>query len=222
MAVEEKDREVEVEEQVGEERRILRVLRDLALPTGPHILHSAPGLVSGMRCSACQGQATPQEGRAGSEKDAGGSLRLRICFCLGGEEGGHETVAVLVMREWRAHMLFAHVVPRKGLGHEHGAQALLNGLQKLGHHVCILKCDWELALERVQEEVKRLREAPTTLQSSGMGDSSATGAAERVVQASGEQVRMLKAGLDTQRGVKVKGTYLVLSWLVSHAASVFP
>lgn len=45
-----------------------------------------------------------------------------------------ERVAVLVIPGRRTHILFAHVVPRKGLAHEHGAQELIEGVQKLGYH----------------------------------------------------------------------------------------
>ena len=46
---------------------------------------------------------------------------------------GEETVAIQVARDRRSHMLFAHVVPRKGMNHEHGAKAMAADLDKLGY-----------------------------------------------------------------------------------------
>lgn len=69
-----------------------------------------------------------------------------------GAEGERELVAVLVMRGRCAQVLFANVVPCKGLAHEHGSQELLKCLQKLGFHDVILTCDGEPALPRLQEE----------------------------------------------------------------------
>lgn len=55
----------------------------------------------------------------------------------------------LAVRDTRTHMLFADMVPRRGLGHEHGAQGRLRDLQKLRYHVVRLKCDGEPAFNCV-------------------------------------------------------------------------
>lgn len=94
-----------------------------------------------------------------------------------------ETLAVVVIRGRRTQMLFAHVVPRKGLAHEHGPQEPLQGLQKLGYHEVILRGDVEPALRSVQEVVKRRREAPMIQENSGVGDRQANRAAAGAVQA---------------------------------------
>ena len=53
-----------------------------------------------------------------------------------------------------------------------------------------------------------------------MGDSRANGSAERAVQAIGEQVRVLRRGLERRLGLKVSGKHPVMAWLVEHAADV--
>lgn len=79
----------------------------------------------------------------------------------------------------------------------------------------------ELALRSVQEEVKRLREAPTVLKKSGVGDSQTNGAAEKAAQALGEQVRMMKLGLETRLGIRVQGSHPVTAWMIEHSADLF-
>ena len=69
-----------------------------------------------------------------------------------GAQGEEETVAIQVARDSRTKMLFAHVVPRKGLTHEHGAEDMIKDIKKLGYLEVILKCDGEPALKSVQEE----------------------------------------------------------------------
>ncbi len=105
-------------------------------------------------------------------------------------------------------MIFAHMVPRKGLlASMHGAVEMIKDIGKLGHREVILKSDNEPALRSVQEEVKRRREDPTILENSPVGDSRANGAAERAVQAVGEQICLLRKGLEERVGYRLgRGT----------------
>ena len=75
-------------------------------------------------------------------------------------------------------MIFAHVVPKKGFSHEHGATELIKDIAKLGYNEIILKCFVEPALKTIQEEVRRQRSEKTILENSPVGDSWANGAAE--------------------------------------------
>ena len=97
---------------------------------------------------------------------------------------------------------------------------MIKDLKKLGYSEVILKCDGEPALKSVQEEVKRKRPEPTILENSPVGDSRSNGAAERAVQAIGEQVRVLRRGLEQRLGLKLSGKHPVTSWLVEHAADL--
>ena len=66
------------------------------------------------------------------------------CF-LGGKDDA-ETLAVQVARDGRTQMLFAHIVTRKGMVHEHGAAAMVSDIERLGCKEIILKCDGEPAM----------------------------------------------------------------------------
>lgn len=72
----------------------------------------------------------------------------------------------------------------------------------------------------VQEEVKRLRDAPTVLENSGVGDSPTNGAVAKAVQALGEQVRLIKAGLESRLGIRLTGSHAVTPWILQHAADL--
>ena len=88
---------------------------------------------------------------------------------LGGEDDT-ETLGVQVARDRWTQMLFAHVVPRKGMVHEHGAAAMVSDIERLGYKEVILKCDGEPGMKSVQEEVERRRMDPTILENSVPGD----------------------------------------------------
>ena len=60
----------------------------------------------------------------------------------------------------------------------------------------ILKCDGDQALKTSLEEVRRQRSEKTILENSPVGDRRANGAAERAVQATAEQVRVIRRGLE--------------------------
>lgn len=137
-----------------------------------------------------------------------------------GSAGEELTIPVLVARDRRTQMLFAHVVPARGLSHEHGAKELELDIQKLGYSEGLLKCDGEPALESVQEEVRRIRKEPTIIDNSGVGGSRSNGAAERAVQAIGEQVRVIRYGLESRLEGKLKGSHAVTCWLMEHYADV--
>lgn len=71
-----------------------------------------------------------------------------------------------------------------------------------------------------QEEVRRIRKEPTIVENSGVRDSRPNGAAERGVQAIGEQVRVTRYGLESRLGIKPEGSHGVTRWLVEHCADV--
>ena len=70
-------------------------------------------------------------------------------YCFMGSEG-EDTVAIQVTRDRRTRMIFAHVIPKKGFSHEHGATELIKDIAKLGYNEIILKCDGEPALKTIQ------------------------------------------------------------------------
>lgn len=65
--------------------------------------------------------------------------------------------AQLTRYRWKCHEVLAvasrgekhHMVLRRGVAHEHGAQELLLELQKLGYHIVMLKCEGGPALKSV-------------------------------------------------------------------------
>ena len=138
---------------------------------------------------------------------------------LGGE-GDEETVPVQICKDRRTRMIFAHVVPRKGFAHEHGAAEMIRDIEKLGYSDIILKCDGEAALKTIQEAVRSRRNGKTVLENSPVGDSRSNGAAERAVQAVAEQVRVIRRGLEVRLGLKLSCKHPVTCWLVEHCADL--
>ena len=214
-------KEIVMDDDGVEEARAPNVLRDPGAPTEKEIAeHSVTHLPYRAWCPACvKGKARDRQHQHQDQQADKGIAEVVFDYCFMGEEN-EETVAIQVARDRRTKMTFAHVVPKKGMTHEHGAVAMLADLKKLGYHEVILKCDGEPALRSVQEEVKLRREQPTILENSPVADSRSNGAAERAVQAVQEHVRVLKHGLEQRLGIKIKASHPVLSWIVEHAADL--
>ena len=166
-------------------------------------------------CPACvEGKARDKhhhKAEAQGEKEV---PEIVFDYCFLGSEG-EETIASQVARDRRTRMIFPHVVPKKGFSHEHRAAELIKHIAKLGYNEIILKCDGELAMKTIQEEVRKQRSEKTILENSPVGDSPANGAAERAVQAIAEQVRALRRGLEQRLGQRLSGKHTVTRGLWS-------
>jgi hypothetical protein len=215
-------REIQLEiEPEAEEAREPRVPRDPGAPTATEVeQHNVTHLPFRAWCPACvMGKARDKMHRKQEDGAEKGIPEIVFDYGFLGAEG-EETIAIQVARDRRTRMIFAHVVPKKGCTHEHGAQEMIKDIGKLGYQEVILKCDGEPALKSVQNEVKRIRADTTIVENSPVGDSRANGAAERAVQAIGEQVRVLRCGLEQRLGVKLSGKHPVMAWLVEHGADL--
>ena len=182
---EESFEEIECEEKETEEAREPVLLRDPGLPTPKEVeQHNVTHMPFRSWCPHCvNGKAKDRHHKKQENKDDKSIPEIVFDYgFLGGKED-EETLAVQVARDRRTRMLFAHVVPRKGMINDHGAEALERDIERLGYKEIILKSDGEPALKSVQEEVKRRRKDPTILENSAPGDSRANGAAARAVQA---------------------------------------
>ena len=118
-----------------EEARQPEVLRDPGAPTQKEIEeHNVTHLPFRSWCQHCvSGKAQDRPHRTRKE-DQEEKQVPEIVFdygFLGGKED-EETLAVQVARDRRTQMIFANVVPRKGMIHEHGAKAMVDDLEKLG------------------------------------------------------------------------------------------
>ena len=213
--------EIECEEHVSEEAQAPEVLRDPGAPTlreqEEHNTTHLPFRSWCQHCVAGKAQDRPHKTKKGAQMD---KQLPEVVFDYGflGGKDDEETLAVQVARDRRTQMIFANVVPRKGMIQEHGAKSMVEDLAKLGYAEIILKCDGEPALKNVQAEVQRRRTAQTILENSVPGDSKTNGAAERAVKAIGEQVRVLRAGLQGRLDMVVRTSHPILTWLVQHAA----
>ena len=84
--------------------------------------------------------------------------------------------------------MFAHVVPRKGMVHEHGTAAMVSDIERLGYKEVILKSDGEPAMKSVHVEVRRRRMDPTILENSVPWRQSQQRSSRESSQALGEHV----------------------------------
>ena len=115
-----RDIELEVENE-SEEARLPKVFRDPGAPTETEIeQHNVTHLPFRAWCPSCvEGKARDRPHR---RQDVEEKSLAEVVFDYGffGAQGEEETVAIQFARDTRTKMLFAHVVHRKGLTHEHG------------------------------------------------------------------------------------------------------
>ena len=212
--------QIECEEKESDEARAPEVLRDPGAPTPKEVEeHNVTHLPFRAWCPHCvAGKAQDRPHMKSENKDERHIPEIVFDYGFLGGKDDDETLAIQVARDRRTQMLFAHVVPRKGMVSEHGAVAMVKDIEKLGYKEVILKCDGEPAMKSVQEEVKRRRSDTTILENSVPGDSKSNGAAERAVKALGEQVRVLRGGLQSRLDLVIRSSHPVMTWLVQHAA----
>ena len=146
--------------------------------------------------------------------------KIVLDYAFMGSSDEDENLAILVVKGRRTRMVFSRVVPRKGVVHDQSATQLLADLQLLGYSEVILKCDGEPALKAVQEKVNRHFEGTAGCENNPVGDSRATGAAERTVQAVGELIRVIWRGLEDRVGASLPGKHVVTAWLVEHVGDL--
>ena len=139
-------------------------LRDPGTPTAQEVAeHCVTHMPYRSWCPSCvAGKARDRGHYRQPDSSAKQVPEIVFDYCFLGTEGEEGTQPVQVARDRRSHMLFAHLVPSKGLTHEHGARAMASDIDGLGHKEVILKSDGEPALKSIQEEV-RLRQDHFTI-----------------------------------------------------------
>ena len=213
----------EPQEPAGEEEAQPPVIaRDPGAPTPQEVAqHDVTHLPHRSWCPACvSGRSRDRPHRRLDGRDPSSLPCVVFDYGFLGAVGDSDTLAVQIARDVETKMLFAHVVPRKGLVANHGVTQLLKDIDRLGHTKMCLKSDGEASLIAIQQEVKRVRAAETLLENSPAGDSQANGIAERAVQSVSEQVRVLRKSLETKLQARVPGSHPVMCWLVEHSADL--
>jgi hypothetical protein len=220
---EDEHQDIEFKEDVSEETRDPKLLQDPGAPTAAEVeKHCVTHMPYRSWCPVCvEGRARDKMHKKGDDQENKEIPEIVFDYGFLGAKGDEETIAVQIAKDRRTRMLFAHVVPRKGFAHEHGAAEMIRDIEKLGYSDVILKCDGEAALKSIQEVVRNRREkGKTVLENSPVGDSRANGAAERAVQSVSEQVRVIRRGLEQRLGLKLSCKHPVMTWLVEHSADL--
>ena len=128
---------------------------------------------------------------------------------------------VLVVRDRWTRMVFAHVLPYKGVQKGPvGSKCLLNDLRKLGYPKMIVRYDPEPALQAVVEAAKNGFQGQLILEKIPVGVFERKGEIERAVQTIEGESRTLRSALETSCGSKIGDDSVILTWLVEHAGTL--
>ena len=197
-------------------------VKDPGAPTAKEVAeHEITHLPHRSWCAACvSGRSRDRSHRRLHHREQSSVPTIVFDYGFMGGKDDAETASILVARDVDTKMLFAHVVPRKGLVSDHGVEQLLKDIERLGYQKLCVKSDGEPALLAIQHEIVKRRQAETLLENCPAGDSQANGIAERAVQSIAQQVRVLRHSLQQKLGAVVPGTHAVTCWLVEHAADL--
>ncbi len=169
-------------------------------------------------CVAGRGKDDAHHRRQGDDE---AKKEVHFDYAFPRDEGGGESVPMLVGRSRDRKFLIAHVVPMKGADHEWIVKQINQDLRRMGFHSAVLlRTDQEPALVDLMKEVAKGRDAETMLEESPVGDSAANGFIERGVQQVEEVLRVHKLRFEARIGERISVTHPVFSWLVEHVADV--
>lgn len=143
-------------------------------------------------------------------------------YCFLRDHVGGEYQSVLVGKDRRSEMIFAHVVPHKGATVDWLIPQLVRDLQKLGFWGAVtIKTDGEPAIAAVVQELARARgNLRTILEMSPPSDSQSNGHAERAIRTVEELTRVHKLALESKLGGSVPVSHAILPWLVEHVVDL--
>ena len=143
-------------------------------------------------------------------------------FCFARQVQQEKADPIIVMRDHRTRMTFAHLLPGKSTANEiyskHVLNTVLRDLEYLAHKKVVLKSDQEPAMTALQNRIRQARDDQTILENSPVEDSSSNGAVEKAIQEVEGHIRMLVAALEARYVAKLEVGSAILAWLVSYSA----
>ena len=142
-------------------------------PTGREIEeHNLTHIPSRSWCKFCVSARAPNlPNRTRNPDQSAIKNEIAADYCFLRDVSGGPSQPVLVGRDRRTGMFFAHAVPYEGAGVEWVAQQMARDISECGYHGrVVLRSDQESALQDLMGEVARLRgDLPTVLEASPVG-----------------------------------------------------
>ena len=151
---------------------------------------------------------------------------------------------ILVYKEKKSKMIYAHVVEQKGIGDGRLIEKIVKNLDALGYGRIVIKSDQEPAMKDLTEEVRERRWADmhglmaavkvmrgaettvdltngeTVVEHSPVASSQSNGFIERAIQDLQGQIRTVKAATERMIGEKIPKGHCLIWWLVEWCCTV--
>lgn len=158
-----------------------------------------------LACEICRARGRPHRRRKGHGE--AGVPEMTFDFAFVGSKG----------RARHGGVVFARVVPRKGLAHEHGSNRCARQAWKAGDDTQVLRGISLAQSARISQTISR---GPDHLVELRRGGQPFQWAAEAAAQSLGEQDRVLRHGLETMLRVKQRCTHPLIAWMVEHTEDI--
>ena len=219
-------------EEPGEEAASVPVLRDPGEPTQAEVdQHNLTHAAFRSWCPHCVRGRGRNAAHRTIRRDADALPTLSFDYCFLGSKNPDEDheqesagmTPVIVMHDDVSGSVFAHAVPKKGVDYEElplAVRAVTHDIYSLGYKRVIFRDDQEPALVAFLQAVRRALMGEVVFENSAVGDPQSNGAAERGVQTVKDFSRTLRDALEDRLGRAVAADSALMSWLVTHAATV--
>ena len=197
----EQEREAEGEDDMEEEAKRPRGIPRPEAPTqrekDEHYLTHWPFRSWCIHCMKGKSKSLPH--RKVREEDGHGNVPLiAIDYMYAVTKDAEERRPTIVVTDEGTGAVFAHVVTGKGRANGWISKKICEDINFLGYATVriVVKGDQERSLNDVFNEVKQMREAPTVIINSPVGESRSNGRVENRIQAVQGQMRTLKSSLE--------------------------
>ena len=137
------------------------------------------------------------------------------------KEIGSSKLPILVVKDRKSKMIWAHPVPAKGTEDPYAFNCLVRDLDDTGYKRIILKDDQEPAVKAVGIAAKIKWKGEVVPEQSPKRESKSNGEIERAVQEVQGMARTLKEATEQKLGIELDAKMAILAWLVEYGATLY-
>ena len=145
-------------------------------------------------------------------------------YCFVRNASDQDLITVLVAKLYPFHCIFAVQCDVKGED-EYATTRLATFLRHCGVQRCTYMCDQESSIDVMMQAAIQIRGcqgkwAGAVPETGAVGESQSNSRAERAVQTLEDQLRTLKAALESRIQARVPSTHPVVRWLIEYSATI--
>ena len=184
-------------------------------------------------CSHCvrgRGVSSPHKSAGDRAEDEVPLIGMDYAFPAGvGRRKGDEDLGKMMEKEWitmlvvkdsKSGAMLTMVVPKKGGADGRVVSRVAEWIDGLGYGRVRLRCDNEMPIVSLQEQIKLKRKADTIPETCMKGEKQANGVSEQAVREATGMLRTFKDHVEHKIGRSIMPSEVITSWIVQHVGMV--